>query len=60
MTLPPEGKDKPDADAFGRALRDGIGINLLVSDMQAALTFQTRVWAPKFPIGIQSTRLKAK
>ena len=43
MTLPPEGKDKPDADAFGRALRDGIGINLLVTDMQAALTFQTRV-----------------
>lgn len=34
-------KDRPDPAAFGRGLGQGLGINLLVSDMQAAITFQT-------------------
>jgi len=41
--LPPEGKGRPNAVAFGRALARGLGINLLVADMAAALTFHTRV-----------------
>ena len=41
--LPPEGAAKPDADAFGRALGPGIGLNLLVSDIEAAARFQAMV-----------------
>ena len=41
--LPPEGEGRPDADAFGRALGPGIGLNLLVSDIEAAARFQARV-----------------
>ena len=41
--LPPEGEGRPDADAFGRALGPGIGLNLLVSDVEAAARFQARV-----------------
>jgi hypothetical protein len=41
--LPPEGAGKPDADAFGRALGPGIGLNLLVSDVAAAARFQAQV-----------------
>jgi predicted enzyme related to lactoylglutathione lyase len=41
--LPPEGAGKPDADAFGRALGPGIGLNLLVSDVAAAARFQAAV-----------------
>jgi predicted enzyme related to lactoylglutathione lyase len=41
--LPPEGEGRPDADAFGRALGPGIGLNLLVGDIEAAARFQARV-----------------
>ncbi len=41
--LPPEGEGRPDADAFGRALARGLGVNLLVADMAAALKFHTDV-----------------
>ncbi len=41
--LPPEGEGRPDADAFGRALGPGLGLNLLVSDVEAAARFQARV-----------------
>lgn len=41
--LPPEGADRPDPDAFGRALGPGLGINLLVSDVEASARFQARV-----------------
>jgi predicted enzyme related to lactoylglutathione lyase len=41
--LPPEAVAKPDADAFGRALGPGIGLNLLVSDIEAAARFQAAV-----------------
>ena len=41
--LPPEGEGRPDADAFGRALEAGIGLNLLVHDIEAAARFQARV-----------------
>ena len=41
--LPPEGEGRPDADAFGRALGPGIGLNLLVGDVEAAARFQARV-----------------
>ena len=42
-TLPPEGENRPDAEAFGQALGPGIGINLLVSDVGAAARFQAVV-----------------
>jgi predicted enzyme related to lactoylglutathione lyase len=41
--LPAEGEGKPDAEAFGRALGPGIGLNLLVSDVEAAVRFQAQV-----------------
>ncbi len=41
--LPPEGDGRPDADAFGRALGPGIGLNLLVGDVEKAARFQARV-----------------
>ncbi|MFQ5565515.1 MAG: glyoxalase [Paracoccaceae bacterium] len=41
--LPPEGEGRPDADAFGRALGPGIGLNLLVGDVETAARFQARV-----------------
>lgn len=44
-TLPPEGEGRPDADAFGRALPRGLGINLLVADVAASLVFQRAVLA---------------
>ena len=41
--LPPEGENRPDADAFGRALAPGIGFNLLVRDVERAARFQAVV-----------------
>ena len=38
--LPPKGADRPDAPTFGRGLKRGIGINLLVTDVERALRFQ--------------------
>ena len=43
--LPPKGKDRPDPPAFGRGLANGLGVNLLVSDVEAALRFQVAVLA---------------
>ena len=45
--IPSEGQDKPDADQFGRGLAQGIGINLLVTDMEPALVFHRSVLAAK-------------
>ena len=41
--LPTEGEARPDPPSFGRALPRGLGLNLLVRDVEAALTFQVRV-----------------
>lgn len=41
--LPPEGENRPDAEAFGRALGPGIGLNLLVADIEAAARYQAAV-----------------
>ena len=41
--LPPEGANRPDADAFGRALGPGAGFNLLVTDVERAARFQAAV-----------------
>ena len=41
--IPPLGADKPDADAFGRGLGSGIGINLLVTDVETSARFQAAV-----------------
>jgi len=46
-TLPPEGENRPDAEAFGRALGPGIGLNLLVADVEAAARFQAAVLAAR-------------
>lgn len=43
MTLPAKGLSRPDPMSFGRALKQGVGLNLLVSGMEAALRFQTQV-----------------
>jgi len=45
--LPPEGEGRPDADAFGRALGPGIGVNLLCADIEAAARFQAVVLEAK-------------
>ena len=42
-TLPEMGSGKPDADAFGRALGPGVGINLLVTDVETSARFQAEV-----------------
>lgn len=41
--LPPKGEARPDADAFGRGLAAGIGVNLLVTDVGASARFQADV-----------------
>lgn len=41
--LPPEGEGRPDPVAFGRALGPGIGLNLLVRDVEAAARWQAAV-----------------
>jgi hypothetical protein len=41
--LPPEGAAKPDADVFGRALGPGLGLNLLVRDIETMARYQVRV-----------------
>lgn len=43
VDLPEEGANKPDAEAFGKGLGPGLGINLLVTDMERSLQFQTDV-----------------
>lgn len=41
--LPPEGAGRPDPAGFGRALGPGLGINLLVTDVERAARFQAAV-----------------
>lgn len=41
--LPPEGEGRPDPAAFGRALGPGLGVNLLVEDVERAARFQAAV-----------------
>jgi len=41
--LPPECQGRPDPDAFGRGLARGLGINLLVHDVETVARFQARV-----------------
>lgn len=43
IDLPTKGEGRPDADTFGRALGPGLGVNLLVTDVEAALRFQVPV-----------------
>lgn len=56
-SLPPEGQNKPDADAFGRGLGPGLGVNLLVTDVAESVRFQmdvlgaeVRYWDADFAI----------
>ncbi|MEL6217541.1 MAG: hypothetical protein AAFR79_03600 [Pseudomonadota bacterium] len=41
--LPPEGVGRPDPVAFGRSLGPGLGLNLLVRDVEAAARWQVSV-----------------
>jgi len=41
--LPPEGAGRPDPEAYGRALRAGFGVNLLVTDVARAARWQAAV-----------------
>lgn len=43
MTLTEKGKNRPDPVAFGEASAQGLGVNLLVSDMAAAVAFADEV-----------------
>lgn len=45
MELPEKGVNRPDAVAYGRGLRRGLGINLLVRDVPAAARFQSEAFA---------------
>ena len=47
--LPPEGEGRPDPVAFGRGLARGLGVNLLVKDIEAAARFQAIVLAAEVP-----------
>lgn len=47
VDLPGAGADKPDADAFGRSLGPGLGVNLLVTDIEASVRFQHAVLGAK-------------
>ena len=45
MKTPPEkGASRPDPDAFGRGIAPGLGVNLLVKDVDAAARFQAEVF----------------
>lgn len=43
MALPEKSKGRPDPPSFGRGLKAGLGVNLLVADVERSLLFQTRV-----------------
>lgn len=43
LKLPPKDQGRPDADSFGRGLGPGIGLNLLVTNVERALCFQVPV-----------------
>ncbi|MEO1328152.1 MAG: hypothetical protein AAFW46_00655 [Pseudomonadota bacterium] len=45
MELPAKGVNRPDPAAFGRGLAEGLGVNLLVRDVEAAARFQARAFA---------------
>ncbi len=47
--LPPEGEGRPDPDAFGRALGPGLGVNLLVAEVERAARFQAVVLGAEVP-----------
>lgn len=42
--LPAAGVDRPDPEAFGRALGPGLGVNLMMRDVAAAARFQADVF----------------
>ncbi len=43
MTLPPKGEGRPDPIPYGRRIPDGLGVNLLVRDVDAAARWQAEV-----------------
>ena len=43
VQLPPKGERRPDPPAFGRGLPRGLGVNLLVNDVERALRFHAPV-----------------
>lgn len=43
MDLPEKGAGRPDPPAFGAAIPPGLGVNLLVRDLEAALRWQAEV-----------------
>lgn len=45
--LPPEGRGRPDPVAYGRAIPAGLGVNLLVRDVEAAARWQAAVLGAK-------------
>lgn len=44
-SLPDKGVGRPDGAAYGRTLRTGLGVNLLVREIDAAIRFQAAVLA---------------
>lgn len=45
IDLPEKGKGRPDPMAFGRGLANGVGVNILVRDVEASLRWQAHVLA---------------
>lgn len=41
--LPEKGVDRPDPMAFGRGLADGVGVNILVPDVETSIRWQVNV-----------------
>ena len=41
--LPPEGEGRPDPEAYGRSMKPGFGVNLLVTDIARAARWQVAV-----------------
>ncbi len=45
--IPAKGSEPPDAVAFGRSIPSGLGINLIVSNVDRAARFQVRVFGAR-------------
>ena len=41
--LPEKGADRPDPMAFGRRLAEGLGVNILVRDVETSIRWQAEV-----------------
>ena len=57
---PEKGAARPDPMAFGRGLARGLGVNLLVKDVEAAARFEAEVLGAEVVRAIRSARSDAE